>query len=930
MVEPASSREPHSQPSQRRRTGVRQNKFRFALALVLLILLAIFVPPWININSFRRSIVRSISAGLGRPVHADTVELTLLPRPAFILHNLTVAEDPAYGAEPVLMADTVTASLRASTLWHRRVEIADLRLDTPSLNLSRDAQGHWNFESLLRHSQALRRPPASASPPPPFPYVEATEARINFKLGPEKLPFSLEGAKLAVWKEPGNEWHLRMEARPVRTDLPVADAGQIRGEAMVQAADILENSPVHASAEWRRVQFGEISRLLYGEDEGWRGTVDWTAQAQGTLANTLLSTAVQVEEFRRAEFVPSAEMDLSAHCQAQYLRASNVLDSLQCNAPLGSGLLVAQGRWPLTVQSPPLQLAGALSALKRATPSLHIALQHLQANFFLDLLRHIHPGVDGDATASGEVNGQADCSWEDAAQMRVCTGEAQSSALTLRLPHLEQPLKLSPIMLISANGAAQPRTRLRRVKKKVYAIPSAVLPNVWTLQPAHLSLGASSTTTLAGTLNSTGVALKITGAADLTELFALAQALRIPAISGQVHSLHGNAQLALALQTTWLPQTGEAVASDPQTIQFTPSNWTGTLQLHDAVAKLTPLPGSVHLASATVNLTPASVEWANLKGSYAHTSFDGSLSWHTPCATAQSACARTFALHTANLDAAYLQAALHPGNSSSNLFTLVNPWAEGLPSMPKISGTLHADVLTFGRISLRNVALALRLEAHHAEITSISGNVFSGTLQGDPLLATASETEGTEPAVGSAEWGNGAPVYTLRAKLEQIDPASIAAIWQEHWGPGLASAEIDLKTHGWSAAELAEHAEGAFSAAWLNGAFMAPATSTTPLAKFQQWNGSGNIHHQTLIFASSQIIELNGLRTPHTQTTSPKAPRLTAAQSVTGTITFGRVLDLHLQPSGIAIKGTLRSPVFTSNPHAPNSAVAVAGTPRER
>ncbi len=930
MVEPASSCEHHSQPSQRRQTDLRQNKFRFALALLSLVLLAIFVPPWININSFRRSIVRSISAGLGRPVHADAVELTLLPRPAFILHNLTVAEDPAYGAEPVLMADTVTASLRTSTLWHLRVEIADLHLDTPSLNLSRDAEGHWNFESLLHHSPALHRTSTSATPPPPFPYVEATEARINFKFGPEKLPFSLEGAKLAVWKEPSNEWHLRMEARPVRTDLPVADDGQIRGEAMVQAADILENSPVRASAEWRRVQLGEISRLLHGEDEGWRGTVDWTAQARGTLANTLLNTAVQVEEFRRAEFVPSAEMDLSAHCQAQYLRAGNVLDSLQCNAPLGSGLLVAQGRWPLTLQSPSLQLAGTLSGPKRTMPKLRIALQHVPANFFLDLLRHIHPGVDVDATASGEVNGQADCSWEGLARMRVCTGVAQSSALTLRLPHLEQPLKLSPIMLISANGAAQPVTRMPQVKKKAHATPSAVLPNVWTLQPVHLSLGASSTTALAGTLNSTGAALKITGAADLAGLFALAQALRIPAISGQVHSLRGNAQLALALQTTWLPQTGEAVTSGPQTIQFTPSNWTGTLQLHDAVANLTPLPGRVHLASAAVNLTPASVEWSNLKGSYAHTSFDGSMSWHTPCATAQSACARTFALHTANLDAAYLQAALYPGNSSSNLFTLVNPWAEGLPSMPKISGTIHADVLTLGKISLKNAALALRLEAHHAEITSISGNIFGGTLQGDRLLAPASETEGTEPAVGSVEWGNGAPVYTFRAKLEHIQPASLAAIWQEHWGPGVASAEIVLKTQGWSTAELAEHAEGTFSAAWLNGAFMAPATSTTPLAKFQQWNGSGTIHHQILIFASSQVLDLNGLRTPHPETTSPKAARLTAAQSVTGTITFGRVLDLHLQPSGIALKGTLRSPVFTFNPHAPNSAVAVAGTPRER
>ena len=234
--------------------------------------------------------MQSISAGLDRPVYANSVELTLFPRPAFVLHHLTVAEWPEYGAEPVITAETVTASLRASTLWHRRVEIASLHFDAPSVNLARDSNGQWNFESLISNSPILRLSPGSSSGasslqrPPPFPYVEATDARINFKRGAEKLPFSLEGAQLAFWKESGNEWHVRIKARPVRTDLPPGDAGQIVGEASVKTTGVLKDSPVQASLEWRRGQLGEISRLLHGEDGGWRGTVDWTAKVQGTLA----------------------------------------------------------------------------------------------------------------------------------------------------------------------------------------------------------------------------------------------------------------------------------------------------------------------------------------------------------------------------------------------------------------------------------------------------------------------------------------------------------------------------------------------------------------------------------------------------------------------------------------------------------------------
>ncbi len=313
-------------------------------AAVLLLLLAVVVPPFINIGRFRRSIIRSISAGLGRPVEARAVELQLFPLPGFVLHNLTISEDPAFGAEPVMAAETVTAILRPSTLWHARVEIATLRFDTPSVNLVRNAQGQWNFESLLRNSPALRRRKGAAhSMPMPFPYVEATDARINFKFGAEKLPFSLEQANLALWKESRHDWHMRIKARPVRTDLTVEDAGEIRGEGELRTGGILMNAPIRASLQWRRVQLGEISRLLHGEDDGWRGTVDWTARATGTLADATVVSDIGVDEFRRAEFVPASEMDLSAHCKARYVRDNRGLDSVQCDAPVGDGKLLLRG-----------------------------------------------------------------------------------------------------------------------------------------------------------------------------------------------------------------------------------------------------------------------------------------------------------------------------------------------------------------------------------------------------------------------------------------------------------------------------------------------------------------------------------------------------------------------------------------------------------
>src|SRR5580700_3839012 len=79
--------------------------------------------------------VLSISSAVGRSVDIGSVHIRLLPRPGFDLNDLVVYDDPAFGAEPMLRASEVTASLRLMSLIRGRIEIARLDLTEPSLNL---------------------------------------------------------------------------------------------------------------------------------------------------------------------------------------------------------------------------------------------------------------------------------------------------------------------------------------------------------------------------------------------------------------------------------------------------------------------------------------------------------------------------------------------------------------------------------------------------------------------------------------------------------------------------------------------------------------------------------------------------------------------------------------------------------------------------
>ena len=189
------------------------------LVAVVLLLAAAVLPPLVNIGRYQRRIASSISTSLGRPVHMRGVHLRALPSPGIVMTDFEIEEDPAFGAEPSLKAPSVVAQLRLASLWRGRLEVGRIDLDEASINLVRDAAGRWNAGAILTKASTLQNAPTAqthASAAPRFPYISATNARLNFKQGAEKTPFSLFNADLSMWLSAPDEWQLRLEAQPVR------------------------------------------------------------------------------------------------------------------------------------------------------------------------------------------------------------------------------------------------------------------------------------------------------------------------------------------------------------------------------------------------------------------------------------------------------------------------------------------------------------------------------------------------------------------------------------------------------------------------------------------------------------------------------------------------------------------------------------------
>ncbi|HEY0308663.1 MAG TPA: AsmA family protein [Acidobacteriaceae bacterium] len=499
-------------------THPRQTRRRWwIISAVVILLLLILLPPYLTLNRYRHGIATSIGGSLGRPVHLDDVSLRLLPTPAFTLTNFVVGENPAFGYEPFMRANTVTASLHISSLWRGRLEFSTISLDEPSVNLVRNAAGEWNISSILLQAAQIHTAPTEqrrAGSVPRFPYIETTQARVNIKYGDEKMPFSLTDAKLALWLSQPETWHVRMEAHPVRTDMNAAGTGLLRIEGTFERAATLDAIPLQLSASWEKAQLGDVSRMLMRRDAGWRGAINASATVAGLFGSAQIDTKVHLDDVRRADFVAERTLSLDIHCTAASLDKLHAFDAIHCALPLGSGFLLAEG---------------SISTLRgKPQPALQFTAQNIPAGQLLEMARHASNRIAPTFAAEGIINGvftyapiTAPTPTKSVHNNRAASPAAAQwqGAATLPLLTLHVPGVAAPITVANLHLHTLPAGPAGKKHHDAAVIGGAVL------DPVQFALGAPSPAVMDGLVRCNSVILHLRGGVLPSRLLALAKAV---------------------------------------------------------------------------------------------------------------------------------------------------------------------------------------------------------------------------------------------------------------------------------------------------------------------------------------------------------------------------------------------------------------------
>ena len=858
-------------------------RLRIAVAAIVVFLLVLFVPPFISVSHYKGQITSLLAQSLGRPVRLSSVEVRLLPWPGFVLSDLSVAEDPAYGAEPVLHANKVRASLRLLALWRGRLEIDKISVDEASLNLVRAAPGQWNLDPLFR-TAAAKTAAATTGPngaesrhAQRLPSLEATNSRINFKNGAEKLPFSLVNADLSLWQASPGEWRIRLRGQPARTDVSLyqEETGVVRMEASVGSAPALRLVPLHLYLSWREAQLGQLARLITGSDPGWRGDLTGELHVDGTADAAQIATRLRASGVHRAEFAPAAPLDFDANCGFIYHYTRHSFENLACNSPLGDGRLRFTGE-RLGPDTP---------------PRFTVELDRIPVAAGLDALRtlrsSIDPGLEAGGTVSGKIAYDAGSAppARAAAQKRLpiagaepvgpFTGSLTVADFTLSGGGLSQPLQASKITLEPAAG---PRASAEALAGTVAIAAGGDAP-----------LAVNVRFSLAGYQVSVRGPLTIARARELAHAAGIPQSNALAALAGDPLSVDLSAagpwlapeeNLPAAAASAELPSAATPRSAAPSLVSEggIPASdaLTGTVTLRNANWWANYLAGHVQIAQATLHLDGASLRWDPVVFAYGPVkgtmTMSMSLGASCPSGLAETQpCAPQFQMQFADLDASVLESAMLGAQEKS---TLISSLIDRLhpassPPWPALEGTVKADALVLGPVTLRGVSAAINILPARVEITSFDAGLFGGSVHvAGSLMKPANDKD--------------KPDYIVEGDFEKVNVTSLGALFGLRWQGAAMNGNGKVELSGYTARDLAASAQGTLHFECRHGAIgNQPSESAKPaeslgaervpasLGRFDQWTVDSTIASGALTLGQSQVVE--GAR----------------KQSVAATVTFG-------------------------------------------
>ncbi len=413
--------------------------WRLWARIVLLFLIALWIANLalsfaIQHTSLNRRITARLDAAFGRPVEVGSYRFSLWGRPTLEARSVTVSEDPRFGHEYFLRAESLTMSLRWRSLLRGRFEFGGIWLTRPSLNLVRNPDGDWNVAEWLPQFSAAAGGRSVVIPKFPaasnalrFSRINVDSGRINFKRAQEKLPFALVGVTGYVEPEGNGEWRLDLEGAPARAAVILQQAGTLHLSGRVGGTSS-RLRPAALDFAWTDASLSDALRLIRATDYGVRGNFAVTLKAGTEAQDWNLEGRAEIRQVHRWNLPlrsdnPSLNLIAKGILDPELARFDVVESSLE--TPRSNAQATGTISWnqPSASQDAP-------------APLLRIISSAINAGDFLPWARAFHSGISDEIDVRGFAKLEASLSgWPPRMdEGTLSLGETDLTAKTLAVP----------------------------------------------------------------------------------------------------------------------------------------------------------------------------------------------------------------------------------------------------------------------------------------------------------------------------------------------------------------------------------------------------------------------------------------------------------------------------------------------------------------
>ena len=844
------------------------SKRRVVIAAGVILLGLFLVRP--GVSRLKARIANSIGRAVARPVEIGAVHLRFLPQPGFDLENLVIFEDPAFGAEPMLRAPEVTAVVRLTSLMRGRLDVSRLELTEPSLNLVRRGDGRWNWEALLERTERTPLAPTAKSKSearPGFPYIEASSGRINFKAGQEKKPYALLNADFSLWQESENTWGARLKAEPLRTDMNLSDTGLLRMNGTWRRAGSLRETPLQFSLEWSGAQLGQLTKLVSGNDKGWRGEVRLEATLSGIPAAMQVGVDTSIDDFHRYDISSSERLLLNAHCNGRYSSVEAMMHEVFCNAPVGNGMITLHGD-------------AGLPGVHRVDLALN--LESVPVAAVAQLARRAKKNLPTDLVSAGNVQGNFTVK-EEGASAGGPEFQGRGEITNLRLQSASTKVEFAPASVPFVLSSRRVGPRVGSKGKSVHRLEAEILPAPDEVHveygPLPVALGRLLPAQARGWVARSGYGVVIRGDGEVSHTLRVASLLGLPAVKA---SVEGEADMRLQIAGSWAGSISGSSSG------FSLPQVNGTVELRNVHATLRGANGPIEISSAELQLLPDEVRVEKLRVQAGGADWTGSVALPRGCGIPWT-CLVRFNLNTEEMGLSELSEWLGTQPNQRRwyqMLTSVEPTTPIFLKNLRASGKVSVGLFRIHNLVAERVSALLDLERGKLKISGLRGDMLGGNHRGE----------------WQADFTTGPPTYTGSGTLTGVSLGQIAEVMHDRWISGTAGGTYQINASGADSTAFWESAEGQLQFDLRDGVLphISLATDEGPL-RVARWQGLMRLQGGEIEIENGKLVSSAG------------------AYEISGSASLGRVLDLKLsrakdvKPERVgsqvySIKGTLAEP----------------------